>query len=76
MGTTLPVDGRAVVCFLDGAGGRRVEARAEGVQVGLHEPREGFEVDEFDGVGGGGVADNGLGASALLAVAVDGARCK
>jgi len=29
----------------------------KGVQVGFHEPGEGLEVDERDGVGGGGVGD-------------------
>lgn len=45
----------------------------KGVQVGFHEPGEGLEVDERDGVGGGGVGDEGLHATALLAVAGEGA---
>lgn len=62
--------------FKDGGGevgGGGVEGRGEGVQVGFHEPGEGLEVDEVDGVGEGGVAEDCLDAAAFLAMAGKGA---
>jgi len=73
VGAAFSVDGGLVVSFFDGVGGGGGEVGAQGVQVGLHEPGEKFQVDEFDGVSGGGVAQDGLGAAAFLAMAVDGA---
>lgn len=40
----------------------------EGVEVWFHEPGERFEIDEFDGGGGGWVGKEGLNAPALLPV--------
>lgn len=40
----------------------------ESVEVWFHEPGERFEIDEFDGRGGGWVCEEGLNAPALLPV--------
>lgn len=40
----------------------------EGMEVWFHEPGERFEIDEFDGRGGGWVGEEGLNAPALLPV--------
>ena len=70
------INGRSVECLFDGVIRRGVDACAERVQVGFHEPREGFQVYEFDGVGERGVSDDGLDAAPFLAVAIDGASSK
>ena len=44
------------------------------MEVGFHEPREGFEVDEFDGRSCGWVGEESLDTAALLAVACERAR--
>ena len=44
------------------------------MQVGFHEPREGFEVDEVDGRSCGRVGEESLDTTAFLAVAGESAR--
>ena len=76
VGASLPVQGGSVVHFFYGVLAGGVEAGAEGVHVRLHEPGEGLEIYEFDGVGRRWIANYGLDAAAFLAVAVDEAGCE
>ena len=43
----------------------------EGVEIGFHKPRERFEVDEFDGVVGGGICEKCLDTAPFLAMACE-----